>query len=165
MKRLLIAGMALAVLLFLTACGDAAPPTDGSSGTGSSDTAFGLWTGSFSGDGVEITLIENSNGTVDATIEEDIHQTIMLTVSGNTATAEMRVAPEVQGGDMSLDMAREQFPDIFYTYTLTQSGKGISYTRTMELHRVGELDADGNPFPPQIETFSAELTRNTESTK
>lgn len=165
MKRLCVAGVALALLLSLTACGEDAPPTDGSSGTGSSDAASGFWTGSYSGDGVEITLHENSNGTVDATIEDGIHQTITLTVSGNTATAELRIAPEVQGGDMSLEAAREQFPDIFYTYTLTQSGKGISYTRTMEMHRVGELDADGNPFPPQIETLSAELSRNTESIK
>lgn len=165
MKRLCVAGVALALLLSLTACGETASPTSGGSGAGSSEAASGFWTGSFSGDGVEITLLENSNGTVDATIEDGIHQTITLRVSGNTATAELRVAPEVQGGDMSLEAAREQFPDILYTYTLTQNGKGISYTRTMELHRVGETDADGHPFPPQIETFSTELSRNTESTK
>lgn len=165
MKKIAAAFLAITLTLSLAACSEVIVPTDDEPATSPSSSASGFWTGSYSGDGMEITLKDNGDGTVDATIDDGTQQTITLTVSGSTATSELRVDPEMQGGDMGMDAAKERFPDIFYTYTLTQNGDGISYTCTMELHRIGETDAQGNPFPTQIETFSVELSRNTESIK
>lgn len=165
MKKIFAALIAFTMTLSLAACGEVTAKTDGEPAASPSSSSADLWTGSYSGDGMEITLKDNGDGTVDATIDDGTRQTITLTVSGSTASAELRIAPEVQGGDMGMDAAREQFPDIFYTYTLTQTDGGLSYSCVMELHRVGDTDANGNPYPPQVETFSAELSRSTESLK
>lgn len=112
------------------------------------------WVGTYTGDDVTIEITESGGGKLNAKVHEQMLLESELAVSGNTATGSVTVQPEMQGGDMTLEGAREQFPDCLYEFTLTVDGMSMSYSRVVTLIDMGTQDT-----PEQTMEFAAELTK------
>ena len=112
------------------------------------------WVGTYTGDDVTVEITETGNGTLVAKVQEQMLLDSDLAVSGNTATGSVTVQPEMQGGNMTLEGARESFPNCVYEFTLTVDGMSMSYSRVVTL-----IDMSTEDRPEQTMEFAAELTK------
>lgn len=163
MKAWMTALLAMLMALSLTAC----------SGNGNTDNASieagdqpsvkgssGAWTGTYTGDGLTLMITEEADGKLWVKSENTGSGYLDLlcndfTYEGNTATSSIRISPEMMGGDMELEAARETFPDSMYEYTLVLDGTTLQYYKSVELsYYMGE-----ESWGTQVEECSATLTK------